>query len=68
MVRLRMKNFNMILIEKLQKFLQEYLTGEEILPSYPRKIIEQVKFNYSPLDKAFEKQTKKIEYPEKKIY
>ena len=36
----------------------EYLTGEEILPSSQRQIIEQAKFAYSPLQKAFEKQTK----------
>ena len=39
----------------------EYLTGEEILPSNKQKIIEQGKFTYSPLGKAFEKQTKTIE-------
>ena len=39
----------------------EYLTGEEILPSNQQKIIEQAKFTYSPLGKAFEKQTKTIE-------
>ena len=38
----------------------EYLTGEEILPSNQRQIIEQAKFTYSPLGKAFEKQTKTI--------
>ena len=38
----------------------EYLTGEEILPSNKRQIIEQAKFTYSPLGKAFEKQTKTI--------
>ena len=31
----------------------EYLTGEEILPSNKQKIIEQAKFEYSPLGKAF---------------
>ena len=36
---------------KIDKY--EYLTGEEI--------IEQAKFTYSPLGKAFEKQTKTIE-------
>ena len=36
----------------------EYLTGEEILPSNQQKIILQAKFTYSPLGKAFEKQTK----------
>ena len=37
----------------------EYLTGEEILPSNQRQIIEHAKFAYSPLDKALEKQTEK---------
>ena len=44
----------------------EYLTGEEILPSNKQKIIEQAKFPYSPLGKAFEKQTKTIEDQGKK--
>ena len=44
---------------KIDKF--EYLTGEEILPSNQEQIIEQAKFTYSPLGKAFEKQTKTIE-------
>ena len=39
----------------------KYLTGEEILPSTQQQIIEQAKFTYSPLGKAFEKQTKTIE-------
>ena len=49
---------------KIDKY--EYLTGEEILPSNQRQIIEQAKFTYSPLGKAFEKQTKTIEYQGKK--
>ena len=44
---------------KIDKY--EYLTGEEILPSNQRQIIEQAKFTYSPLGKAFEKQIKTIE-------
>ena len=36
----------------------EYLTGEEILPSNQRKMIEKGKFACSPLVKAFEKQIK----------
>ena len=36
----------------------EYLTGEEILPSNQQQIIQQAKFNYSPLGKVFEKQIK----------
>ena len=39
---------------KIDKY--EYLTGEEILPSNQQQIMEQVKFTYSPLGKAFEKQ------------
>ena len=44
---------------KIDKY--EYLTGEEILPSNQQQIIQQAKFNYSPLGKAFEKQIKTIE-------
>ena len=44
---------------KLDKY--EYLTGEEILPSNQQQIIQQAKFNYSPLGKAIEKQRKTIE-------
>ena len=44
---------------KIHKY--EYLTGEDILPSNQQQIIEQAKFTYSPLGKAFEKQTKTIE-------
>ena len=39
----------------------EYLTGEDILPSNQQQIIEQARFTYSPLGKAFEKQIKTIE-------
>ena len=49
---------------KIDKY--EYLTGEEILPSNQHQIIEQAKFTYSPLGKAFEKQTKTIEDQGKK--
>ena len=75
-IKLKMKNYNMILIEKQQKFLSalssgkldkyDYVTGEEILPSNQQQIIEQTKFTYSPLGKAFEKQTKTIEDQGKK--
>ena len=37
------------------------LTGEDVLPSNQQQIIEQAKFTYSPLGKAFEKQIKTIE-------
>ena len=45
--------------------MYEYLTGEEILASNQQQIIEQAKFSYSPLGKAFEKQTETIEDKEK---
>ena len=44
---------------KIHKY--EYLTGEDILPSNQQQMIEQARFNYSPLGKAFEKQAKTIE-------
>ena len=74
-IRLEMKNHDTILIGRLQKYQPyhqvkliciEYLTGEEILPSNQQQIIEQAKFTYSPLGKAFEKQTKPIEDQGKK--
>ena len=49
---------------KIDKY--EYLTGEEILPSNQQQIIEQAKCTYSPLGKAFEKQTKTIEVEKNK--
>ena len=44
---------------KINKY--EHLTGNEVLPSNQQQIIEQVKFTYSPLGKALEKQIKTIE-------
>ena len=44
---------------KIDKY--EYLTGREILLFHQRRVIKQVKFAYSPVGKAFEKQTKTIE-------
>ena len=41
---------------KIHKY--EYLTGEDILPSNQQQIMEQAKFTYSPLGRAFEKQRK----------
>ena len=45
--------------DKIDKY--EYLTVKEILPSNQQQILEQAKFTYSPLGKAFEKQTKTTE-------
>ena len=36
----------------------EYLTGKDILPSNKQQIIEEARFTYSPLGKAFEEQIK----------
>ena len=64
MIRSEMKNNNMISTEKQPKYQlyhqvkYEYLTGEDILPSNQQQIIEQARFTYSLLGKAFEKQTK----------
>ena len=53
-----------LLSGKIDKY--EYLTGEEILPSNQQQIIQQAKFNYSPLGKAIEKQIKAIKDQEEK--
>ena len=53
-----------LLSGKIHKY--EYLTGESILPSNQQQMIEQAKFTYSPLGKAFEKQIKTIEDQGKK--
>ena len=70
MIRLEMKNYNMILTErscgnisitseKIDKY--EYLTDGKMLLPDQRKAIEQVTFTYSALGKALEKQIKTIE-------
>ena len=48
---------------KVDKY--DTLTGGEILPPDRRRVIEQVKFTYSPLGKAFEKQTKQLKNKKK---
>ena len=44
---------------KIHKY--QYITGKDLLPSNQQQIIEQDKFSYSPLGKAFENQIKTIE-------
>ena len=46
-----------LLSGKIDKY--EYLTVEKISPSNQTQIIEQAKFTYFPLEKAFEKQKNK---------
>ena len=52
-------NISALSYEKIEKY--QYLTDETILPSVQRRLIEQVNFIYSSLDKALEKQRKSIE-------
>ena len=47
---------------KIHKY--EYLTGEDILLSNQQQIIEQTKFTYSPLGKAFQKQKETLKIKE----
>ena len=49
---------------KIHKY--EYLTGEDTLSFNQQQVLEQAKFTYSPLGKAFEKQIKMIEDQGKK--
>ena len=44
----------------------EYMTGAETFPPKQYRIMEKPKLNYSPLPKAFERQTKTIEEQGKK--
>ena len=65
-IRLEMKNYNIILIERLQKYqLYENLNGKEILPSNQQQIIKQAKFTYFLLGKAFENKQKQSNIKEK---
>ena len=70
MIKLETKNYSMILLEKLQKYQpyhQAKLISLNILQVkkycllIKKKIIEQAKFTYPPLGKAFGKQAKTIE-------
>ena len=67
--KLEMKNYSMIFIVKQQKtqishqvelIKYENLTGNEILTPDQSRMIEEAKFTYSPLGKAFDKQVRKI--------
>ena len=48
-------------LSSVKMYAYEFFTGKEILPPDQRRVIEQAKFAYSPLGKAFEKQTKTVE-------
>ena len=60
-IRLRMKNYNMILIEKYLPYHHAKLISMNFVKVKKyyllvKNKIEQAKFTYSPLSKAFEKQ------------
>ena len=67
MIRLDMKNYNMILTEVAKRTAfssgkfdkNKYIAGERILRSNQRQIKEQATFAFSLLGRAFEKQIKK---------
>ena len=50
-------------LDKIDKY--EYLTGEEILLSNQKQIIQQAKFNYSPLGKLLKNKQKQLKIKEK---
>ena len=69
-----MKNFNMILIDKLQKIsalssgkINKYedLTGEEIVPSNQKQTIEQAIFTFLLWDKPLKNKQKQLRIKEK---
>ena len=53
-------------LKPIENKTSQLLTGEEILQSDQSRIIQQAKFIYSPLRKAFKKQIKTIEEQGKK--
>ena len=75
MIKLEMRNLNMILTEKQQKYQHydlEKLMNVNILQMkkhyhlIKRSVIEQTKFSHSPLGKVFEKETKMTEEKDEK--
>ena len=66
MSRLETKNYTTILTEKQQKYQHYHLEKLINMNILQRRVIEQAKFTYSPLGKAFEKQTKTTEEEGKK--
>ena len=63
MIKLKMKKYKTILIEKqlnYQLYHQPKFVNMNILPSNQQQIIEQAKFTYFSLGKAFEQQIKTI--------
>ena len=53
-------------LKPIENKTSQFLTGEEILQSDQSRIIQQAKFIYSPLRKAFKNQIKTMEEQGKK--
>ena len=58
-IKREVSNLSVLSPGKIDKY--EYPTGQEILPADQTRAIEQTKFKYIHLGKAFEKQIKAIE-------
>ena len=56
-------NISALSYEKIEKY--QYPTDETILPSVQRRLIEQVNFIYSSLDKALENKENQLKIKEK---
>ena len=65
MIRLEMKNYKIILTEKQLRYQlyhqSKFINMNVLLVKIYYHLIEQAKFTYAPLGKAFEKQIKTIE-------
>ena len=65
MIRLEMKNYKIILTEKQLRYQlyhqSKFINMNVLLVKIYYHLIEQAKFTYVPLGKAFEKQIKTIE-------
>ena len=65
MIRLEMKNYKIILTEKQLRYQlyhqSKFINMNVLLVKMYYHLIEQAKFTYAPLGKAFEKQIKTIE-------
>ena len=71
-----MKNCNTKLIQKQQKISAlspdktdkyEDLTGEKIFSSDQRRVIQEAKFTYSPLEKALENKQKQMKIEKESV-
>ena len=57
-IKEKQEKYQLYHLEKIDKY--EYLTDEEIVPPYQRRMIEQAKFTYSPLGKVLKNKQKQL--------